>query len=110
MQGEQFTVLVSIPLKPGSAPEFLSLLDEVFESMRGDPTFVSATALQAMDDPDAITLVETWWDRENFEAVERKRAYRDRYEARLPELLRAPRTLAFHRTVRGILRTDPPAA
>jgi quinol monooxygenase YgiN len=78
-----FTLLVSIPLKPGRADEFLALLDDVFDAMKVEDTFVNATALLSADDPDTIMLYETWLDRENFMTEQLKRPYREKYEARL---------------------------
>src|ERR1700730_10419355 len=85
MTGQPFTLLVDIPLKPGRADEFMALLNDVFEAMKVEETFVSATALRGAEDPDTILLFENWIDRENFMSVQLKRPYRDRYEARLPE-------------------------
>jgi quinol monooxygenase YgiN len=56
MSRKPFTILVSIPLKPGRAPEFLALLNEVFDAMKVEDTFVNATALRSADDPDTIML------------------------------------------------------
>ena len=95
MTGQPFTLLVDIPLKPGRADEFMALLNDVFEAMKVEETFVSATALRGAEDPDTILLCENWIDRENFMSVQLKRPYRARYEARLPELLSSPRRLSF---------------
>ena len=97
-----FTILVSIPLKPGRADEFLALLNDVFDAMKAENTFVNATALRSADDPDMIMLYETWLDRENFMSEQMKRPYRERYETRLPELLRAPREVSFFESIRSM--------
>src|SRR5260370_5087706 len=89
MNGKPFTVLVDILLKPVRADEFMALLNDVFEAMKVEETFVSATALRRAEDPDTVLLYENWIDRDNFLSVQLKRPYRDRYEARLPELLRS---------------------
>jgi quinol monooxygenase YgiN len=102
MTGQPFTLLVDIPLKTGRADEFMALLNDVFEAMKVEETFVSATALRGTDDPDTILLCENWIDRENFMSVQLKRPYRDRYEARLPELLRSPRKLSFFEPIRSV--------
>ena len=70
MNHKPFTILVSIPLKPKRADEFLALLNDVFEAMKVEETFVNATALGSADDPDTIVLVETWLDRDNFMSVQ----------------------------------------
>jgi quinol monooxygenase YgiN len=66
MSDKPFTILGSIPLKPGRAAEFLVLLNNVFDAMKVEDTFLNATALRTADDSDTIMLVETWVDRENF--------------------------------------------
>jgi quinol monooxygenase YgiN len=91
-----------MPLKPGGATEFLALLNDVFDAMKVEDTFVNATALRSTDDPNTILLVETWLDRENFMSVQMKRPYRERYEARLPDLLRTPREVTFYEPIRSI--------
>jgi quinol monooxygenase YgiN len=102
MSRKPFTILVSIPLKPGRAAEFLALLNDVFDAMRVEDTFVNATALRKADDPDTIMLFETWLDREDFMSEQMKRPYRAQYEACLPELLRAPRELSFYEPIRSM--------
>ena len=104
MNHKPFTILVSIPLKPGRADEFLALLNDVFDAMKVEETFVNATALRSADDPDTIMLYETWLDRENFMSEQMKRPYREKYEARLPELLRAPREVSFFEPIRSIVK------
>ena len=47
MSGKPFTLLVDIPLKPGRADEFMALLNDVFEAMKVEETFVCATALRS---------------------------------------------------------------
>jgi quinol monooxygenase YgiN len=101
-----FVILVSIPLKPGRAREFLALLDDVIAAMRSEETFINVAVLQSADDPDTIVLCETWIGRDDFSSVQRKRTYRDTYEARLPELLREPRQITFYDAVRNTSRTD----
>src|SRR6266853_6945761 len=90
MTGKPFTLLVDIPLKPGRADEFMALLNDVFEAMKVEETFVSATALRSAEDPDTILLYEIWVDRENFMSVQLKRPYRDRYEAACQSLSAPP--------------------
>ena len=50
MTGQPFTPPVDIPLKPGRADEFMALLNDVFEAMKVEETFVSATALRDTED------------------------------------------------------------
>ena len=87
MTGQPFTLLVDIPLKPGRADEFMALLNDVFEAMKVEETFVSATALRGTEEPDTILLCENWIDR------------RDRYEARLQDFSARPEIV--------LLRAEP---
>ncbi len=103
-----FTILVSIPLKPGYAKEFLALLDDLFAAMHSEPTFVNATALQRTDDPDTIVLCETWLDADNFTTVQMSRPYRAAYESRLPEILREPRRVDFFRVASNVSHIGSP--
>src|SRR6266849_1489421 len=80
----------------------LCKLEVTFSAIKIHETFVSATALRAAEDPDMILLCENWIDRENFMSVQLKRPYRNRYEARLPELLCSPRKLSFFEPIRSL--------
>ena len=51
MTSQPFTLLVDIPLKPGRADEFMALLNDVFEAMKVEETFVSETALRSAEHP-----------------------------------------------------------
>jgi quinol monooxygenase YgiN len=102
MSRRPFTILVSIPRKPGRAAEFLALRNNVFDAMKVEDTFVNATALPSADDPDTIMPFETWLDRENFMSEQLKRAYRAQYEERLPGLLCTPRELSFYEPIRSM--------
>ena len=55
MTGQPFTLLVDITLKPGRADEFMALLNDVFEAMKVEETFVSASALRGAEDPNTIS-------------------------------------------------------
>src|SRR5207244_13426729 len=90
MTGQPFTLLVDITLKPGRADEFMALLNDVFEAMKVEETFVSASALRGAEDPNTILLCENWIDREDFMSVQLKRPYRGQYEYRPTEPLRYP--------------------
>ena len=99
---ESFTLIVTVPIKSGMEEEYLSILHPVLDAMRHESTFLHTTVHRAADDPGLFVLYETWTDRDNFFAVQRNRSYRAEHEARLPQLLRAPRTMTVFET----LRTD----
>ena len=75
MTGKPFTLLVDIPLKPGRADEFMALLNDVFEAMKVEETFISATALRRAEDPDTVLLCENWIDPDNFSSVRRQHSF-----------------------------------
>lgn len=101
MDKTPFCLLVTIPLKPGCAGEYLSLVNAVNDAMRHEATFVNTVLHQAADDPDLFILHETWLDQDDFFAVQMKRPYRAAYEARLPALLRAPREMKVLTPIRS---------
>jgi quinol monooxygenase YgiN len=70
--------------------------------MKVEETFVSATALHNVEDPDTILLYETWIDRENFMSVQIKRRYREIGTRLARQSLSASRKLPFFQPIRSI--------
>ena len=101
MAADQFVLLATVPIKRGAEAEYLALVNAVNDEMRHEPTFVNTILHCAADVPGLFMLYETWRDREDFFAVQMKRPYRAEYEARLPELLRAPRRMEVFETLRA---------
>ena len=99
---DQFTLIVTVPIRPGMEDEYLAILHPVLDAMRHESTFLHTAVHRGADDPGLFVLYETWRNREDFFSVQRNRPYRAEHESRLPELLRAPRTMAVFET----LRTD----
>ena len=99
MSGE-FTLLVTVPIKPGAEAEYLEILQPVLDATRHEPTFLGTTVHRAADDPGLFILYETWRDRADFFAVQRHRPYRAEHESRLTGLLRSPRTMVVLETLR----------
>jgi quinol monooxygenase YgiN len=88
---ELFVLLVRIPVKAGFENEYLSLINAVIDEMRHETSFVNAVVHQSTEDPTVFLLHETWLGRDEFFTVQMKRSYRESYEARLPQIMRAPR-------------------
>lgn len=101
MDVQAFTMFVTICLKPDCAEEYLSLVNEVNNAMRHEPTFVNTVLSRGIKDPSLFKLHETWLDREDFFSVQMKHGYREKYEARLPALLQRPREMEIFDLVRG---------
>ena len=93
MSDEQFVLLATVPIKAGREDEYLTLVNAVNDEMRHEPTFVNTVLHRSAEDPGLFMLHETWRNREDFFSVQMKKPYRARYEARLPDLLRAPREM-----------------
>jgi len=108
MNSKPFVLLAIIPVKLGCEVEYLSLVGPVNDAMRHELTFVNTVLHRAADDPVLFMLHETWLDREDFFTVQMKRPYRAAYEARLPALLRAPRTMQVFEPLRSdfVFRTN----
>jgi quinol monooxygenase YgiN len=94
-------VIVPLHVKPGCEEEFLDLLTPVLDAMRHETTFINAVLHRDPDDPTRFMLYETWADRDDLVEVQMKRDYRRAYEARLPELLRAPRQAQIWQPLRA---------
>ena len=101
MDRTPFVLLATIHVKPGCEAEYLALVGPVNDAMRHEPTFVNTTLHRSADDPALFMLHETWLDQEDFFTVQMKRPYRAGYEARLPDLLRAPRTMQVFEPLRS---------
>ncbi len=101
MDPKPFVLLATIHVKPGCEAEYLSLVGPVNDAMRHEPTFVNTVLHRSADDPALFMLHETWLDQEDFFTVQMKRSYRAEYEARLPALLRKPRTMQVFEPLRS---------
>lgn len=98
---ELVAVIVSIHLKPDCEAEFLALLTPVLDAMRDEATFINTVLHRDAEDPTRFMLYETWASRDDLVVVQLKRAYRQAYEARLPELVREPRQAQLWQPLRG---------
>jgi quinol monooxygenase YgiN len=97
MKQDEFALVVDVKTKPGLEQEYERLMLEVVERQTTESTFVGTTVHRDPDDPTHFVIYEVWRDRENFETIEKKRSYRDRYEESLSRLLDRPRTMIFLR-------------
>ncbi len=96
----EFVVVVSNHVKPGHEAEYVDLVTPVLDAMRHEKTFVNTVLNQDPEDPTRFMLYETWADKEDFLEIQMHRDYRKAYEARLPEILRTPRTMTYWRPLR----------
>ena len=98
---DQFVLLATVTIKPGREEEYLALVSAVNDEVRHEPTFVNTLLHRSAEDPTLFMLYETWRDRDDFFSVQMTRAYRAEYEAKLPDLLRAPRKMEVFEALRA---------
>ncbi|WP_137391014.1 putative quinol monooxygenase [Rhodoligotrophos defluvii] len=97
---KHFAVVVTNHVLPGMGGEYLRIVTPVLDAMRSEPTFINTILNRDPEDPDRFMLFEIWADRAEFLDVQMKRSYRAEYEARLKDILRAPRTMQFWEPLR----------
>jgi quinol monooxygenase YgiN len=98
---DKVAFIVHLPGKPEHREELESKLLVVLDAMSKEPDFINTYLHRDLDDPDTLVLYESWaCSREHFIAHHLKAPYRKAYEARLPEMLKAKRTLEFLNPVR----------
>jgi len=88
--------VVRLPAKPEAFDRMLELLTHVVDKMSEEPDFINTWIHRDLNEPNTIILYETWaCSREHFLKHHMSKPYRQVYEAALPGLLDAPRTLDF---------------
>ncbi len=73
--------------------EYLELVNAVADAMRHESTFRYLFVGQDPTDPTRFNYFEAWEDRAEFYEVQMKRAYRNRFEERIPAMLKTPRSI-----------------
>ena len=96
-----FTILITLQVKPGRDSEFLGLLAPVLNAMRHEPSFINTVLHQDPEDPCRFLLYETWADRQDLVEVQMQRPYRSALNARLPDLLAAPKRIEAWQALRA---------
>jgi quinol monooxygenase YgiN len=97
--------IVHLPGKPEHRAEIEEKLLHVLEQMSKEPDFINTYLNRSVADPDTLVLYETWACSEDyFRQHHLNLPYRRAYEAALPRLLKAERTLEFLTPVRGYTR------
>ncbi|WP_166367222.1 putative quinol monooxygenase [Pseudomonas akapageensis] len=97
--------IVHLPGKPEHREELETKLLYVLDQMSKEPDFINTYLHRSVEDPDTLVLFETWaCSEQHFRDHHLKVAYRREYEAILPNLLKAPRTLEFLDPVRSYLK------
>jgi quinol monooxygenase YgiN len=79
--------------------DFTTKLKEVFTDIVKEPTFIEASFVQDMEDPQSLLIYEVWLETpDSFMKNQMTRAYRDEYEKMLVDL-KIKRTLAWYSTI-----------
>jgi quinol monooxygenase YgiN len=99
---ESVSFIVRLPTRPEKRDQMRAMLTQVAETMAREPDFVNTWIHEDLNDPDTLVLYETWaCSRETFLSTHLARPYRQAYEAALPELLKAPRSIVFLKRLRA---------
>jgi quinol monooxygenase YgiN len=94
--------IVRLPTKPEQRDRMRELLFDVLDNMAREPDFINTWVHEDLNDPDTLVLYETWaCSREHFIAHHLAKPYRAQYEAALPDLLSAERSIDFLKMVRA---------
>jgi quinol monooxygenase YgiN len=97
--------IVHLPGKPEHRAEIEEKLLHVLEQMSKEPDFINTHLNRSVEDPDTLVLYETWaCSEDHFREHHLSLPYRQAYEAALPRLLKAERTLEFLTPVRSYTR------
>ncbi len=95
------TYLITFDIMPDKRAEFLTLLNEVLDAMRGETTFREAILHCDPEKEDRYMLYETWESHDDVVEVQLARPYRRRWHEALPELLRRERTVTIWQPLRS---------
>ncbi|MEM5428791.1 putative quinol monooxygenase [Cupriavidus oxalaticus] len=102
---QNISFIVHLPGKPEHREELEARLLTVLDAMSEEPDFINTYLHRSAEDDDTLVLYETWaCSREHFLSHHLSRPYRQSYEAALPGLLKAQRTIEFLTPVREYLK------
>ena len=94
--------IVKLPTRPEKREQMRAMLFGIADSMASEPDFINTWIHEDLNDPDTLVLYESWaCSREYFIEHHLAAPYRTSYEAALPHLLSAPRTIDFLKSIRA---------
>lgn len=96
-----FSFTVDIFVKPGFEAKFVELVSGVLTAMRYEPSFINTFLNVDPKKPGHFMLFETWFDEEDFFSNQMKKPYRTEYEAKLLEMVSAPREIKIYKPLRS---------
>jgi heme-degrading monooxygenase HmoA len=92
------TVITTMKLQPGAAPDCDGMIHERFQSAHGRPGWISGQLLTPVDLPDTRVIVGTWRSREDWEAWHDDPAFLENRNA-LERLQAEPNVTAWYEVV-----------
>ncbi|WP_295998805.1 antibiotic biosynthesis monooxygenase [Rugamonas sp.] len=93
---ETVAFIVRLQARPEERERMRTMLFDVVDAMAKEPDFINTWVHEDQAEPNTVVLYETWaCSRETFMARHLSKPYRQAYEAALPELLAAERTITF---------------
>lgn len=96
---EQITLIVRFRIVEPARDEFLAKLHDVFTHIVKEETFVKASLVQDMRDPESILNYEVWNESpESFMKEQMSKAYRAGFEKMIADL-KIERTPAWYSTI-----------
>jgi quinol monooxygenase YgiN len=98
------TYLIKFEVVPEQRDRFLSLLNDLLDTMRSEPMFHRAILHRDPESANRFMLYETWESHEDVLEVQLKRPYREAWHQALPELLSAPRDVSIWEPMRADLQ------
>jgi quinol monooxygenase YgiN len=102
---DKITLVVRFRMKESAKQEFIAKLEDVFTHIMKEKTFVEASLVQDMRDPESILNYEVWNESpESFMKNQMSKAYRAEFEKMIVDL-KIDRTPAWYSTIAEWKRT-----
>jgi quinol monooxygenase YgiN len=96
---DRITLVVRFRIDESAKEEFLAKLEDVFTHIVKEETFVEASLVQDMRDPQSILNYEVWQESpESFMKNQMSKAYRAEFERMIADL-KIERTPAWYSTI-----------
>jgi quinol monooxygenase YgiN len=96
---DKITLVVHFRMDESAKQEFTAKLQDIFTHIVKEETFVEASLVQDMRDPESIVIYEVWNESpESFMKIQMSKAYRANYEKMIVDL-RIERIPAWYSTI-----------
>jgi quinol monooxygenase YgiN len=96
---DKITLVVHFRMDKSAKRKFIAKLQDIFTHIVKEKTFVEASLVQDMRDPESILIYEVWHESpESFMKIQMSRPYRAEYEKMIVDL-RIERIPAWYSTI-----------